>query len=122
MSEAHVRSKMGDGDAVCHKKIQFVDPWRSEAFHLEDGTAVTILFYVTQSQVKPRVPPGCRPADVPGMVQQFIGAVRASETQGAVCDGWTGAPPEAPLGGYALTIFPPGFYRRWVLRRAGRVA
>ena len=48
MSDAEVRSVMGEGEIVRYKKIYLVDPWRTEAFPLGDGTKVLILYYVTQ--------------------------------------------------------------------------
>jgi hypothetical protein len=48
MSASEVRALMGEGEVVRYKKIYLVDPWRSEAFPLPDGTDVLILFYVTQ--------------------------------------------------------------------------
>ena len=33
---------------VQYKKLYLVDPWRSEAFGLVDGSNVLILFYLTQ--------------------------------------------------------------------------
>jgi len=58
MTDAEVRSAMGEGEVVRYKKIYLVDPWRSESFLLPDGTSVRIHYYVTQ-------PPGKyhRPAD-----------------------------------------------------------
>jgi hypothetical protein len=47
MSAAEVRGLMGEGEIVRHKKLYLVDPWRTEAFHLKDGTDVLILYYVT---------------------------------------------------------------------------
>ena len=48
MSAVSVRTIMGDGEVVRYNKLHLVDPWRSEAFSLADGSDVLILFYVTQ--------------------------------------------------------------------------
>ena len=48
ISASEVRSTMGEGEIVKYKKIYLIDPWRSEAFSLVDGTEVLILYYVTQ--------------------------------------------------------------------------
>jgi hypothetical protein len=47
-SSEKVRSTLGEGELVNYKKLYLVDPWRTEAFALADGTGVQILFYVTQ--------------------------------------------------------------------------
>jgi len=52
MTAAAVRSAMGEGEIVRYKKIYLVDPWRTEAFLLVDGTDVHILYYVTQPPSK----------------------------------------------------------------------
>lgn len=48
MTAEAVRSTMGEGELVNYRKLYLVDPWRSEAFSLVDGTGVLMLFYVTQ--------------------------------------------------------------------------
>jgi hypothetical protein len=48
MSGAQVRSALGEGEIFRYKKLQLVDPWRSESFVLVDGKSVAILYYVTQ--------------------------------------------------------------------------
>ena len=48
MSASEVRRIMGEGEVVRYKKLHLIDPWRSEAFSLVDGTKVLILFYVTE--------------------------------------------------------------------------
>jgi hypothetical protein len=50
MTESEVRSLMGNGEMVQYRKINLVNPWRSEAFLLADGTPVRILLYVTEQQ------------------------------------------------------------------------
>lgn len=49
MSAAAVGEIMGRGEVIQYKKIQFVDPWRSESFRLDDGTDVLLLFYLTKA-------------------------------------------------------------------------
>jgi hypothetical protein len=50
MTESEVRSIMREDVVVRYKGIQFVNPLRSEAFYLADGTAVEILLYQTELQ------------------------------------------------------------------------
>jgi len=48
MSRAEVYAIMGNNEVIRYKRINFVDPWRSESFLLVDGTHVFILFYMTE--------------------------------------------------------------------------
>jgi hypothetical protein len=48
MSGSQVRATLGEGEVVSYKKLQLVDPWRSESFVLTDGKHVAILYYITE--------------------------------------------------------------------------
>jgi hypothetical protein len=48
MTQADVRSIMGEGEIVRYRAIHLVDPWRNESFQIKDGSTVVVLYYVTQ--------------------------------------------------------------------------
>jgi len=56
MSTADVRGVMGEGESVRYKKLQLVDPWRTESFRLTDGTGVLILYCVTAPRPRSTTP------------------------------------------------------------------
>jgi hypothetical protein len=55
MNASELDSAMGRGELVHYRAIRLANPWRSEAFRLEDGTNVAILYYVTERQHRYRI-------------------------------------------------------------------
>jgi len=51
MSRAEVDETLGIGTIVDYKRVQLANPWKSEAFVIEDGTPTVILYYVTDGLV-----------------------------------------------------------------------